>query len=184
MPSDVPNLATIRERLESLVKCLLTHAEGDAAFAEELVRALTLVRPGRAARARPQVDINLVEILKEKGSEEVIQVLAGLKPEELRELAKRYKVPARSNDMPIEQLIEGLTQKAAERLGRGGVFLDAESVPATNSELRESSEVCMPSEQEEATPTTAADTNGGGTKADVVESTEGNQEETSKNTNA
>ena len=148
------------------------------------MRALTLVKPGRAAKARTQVDINLVQILKETGADGLIQVLTGLSPEELRELAKRYKVAAKGKEMPSEKLIECLAQKAKERLVRGGVFLDAESGPATNSEPSESREVGMPSEQEEATPTTAADTNGGGAEADVVESTEGNKEETSKNTNA
>lgn len=184
MPSDTPNLATIRERLESLVKCLLTHAEKDAVFAEELVQALASVKPVKAAKAKTQIDINLVEILKEQGAEGLIQVLARVSHEELRELAKRYKVATKGKDMPIEQLIECLAQKAKERLGRGGVFLDPESSPAANGDPHESTEILLPSEQEHATPATPAEHDGERGEADVAVPMEGKQEASSESTNA
>lgn len=180
MPSDVPNLTTIRDRLESLLKCLLTHAEEDAAFAEELAQVLTSGKPLKAVRVKTQPDVNLVEILKTQGAEVLFQVLTRFSDEELREIARRYKVPAKVKGMTREQLVDCLSQKAKERLGRGSVFIDPQPDAVVDGATKEPAEAGMSTEQEQATSATVAEADAGMEEADITVSTECQQEKSSE----
>jgi len=148
MPSEGPDLAAIRQCLKAVVSCVLAHAEKDAEFAADL--AQTLMGDGRPeprATKKPP-ELNLVEALKGRGEESLIQELGGLPTSELLNLAQHYEAapPKQTKKMSRDELVARLVAKAHQRLGRGSEFIKSTSATDGDGQAVEQTLITRPAD--------------------------------------
>jgi Ran GTPase-activating protein (RanGAP) involved in mRNA processing and transport len=107
---------------------VLTHVEKDSEFAADLAQLLMGDARPQPRPTKKLPDLNLVDALKDRGEEELVQQLGKLAASELQHLAQHYEAaPAKQvKAMSRDDLITCLVAKAHQLLGRGARVYQAD----------------------------------------------------------